>query len=180
MKKTVLSIDPGISDPTGINILEGTYPEKKIFVRYSRETTETWHRVIDQLIKINNQIKPDLVQVESNNRGHEFIEQCIAKGFPVTGINTTINLSEFTRDQGLSVDKKYMVYWLKNKQEAHDIQYANTGMDGLLKQRQEMMAIPSGRATPLYRAKNSRHDDQFMAYLIGANAIRVWWDRKDG
>jgi len=173
--------DPGkTNDPFGVIGLEATYPEKKIYTRHARQfKRESYHTVANHFSKLHKKINFDLIILEKN-----FDYENVSKAFahlPITYVSTSSNLTEQTRAKGWSVDKPYMIRWLKEQYRAHVIQYPaqqTADMAELINQRNQIVGItaPSGHVS--YKAQRNRHDDLFLCELIGCNAIRIWWDQQ--
>lgn len=182
MKLDILSGDPGKThDPFGVVGLEGTYPEKKIYIRYAKQFKKQPYEIIaDKFSKLNKKIHFDMMLLEKN-----FDYENISNAFhrlPIKYITTSSNLTESTRAKGNTVDKPFMINWLKEQHKKNTIQYSPTrsaDMEELINQQNQIVGIvsPSGYAT--YKAIRNRHDDLFMAKLIGCNIIRIWWDKMD-
>ncbi len=182
MKSLKLLIgDPGKSnDPFGVIGLEATRPERKIYVRYAKQFKKTPYRaVVEEFEKLHRQIHFSLMILEKN-----FDYEKISKAFnhlPITYVSTTGGMTEKNRAKGWAVDKPYMIGWLKTEYKNHTIQYPNiksADMSELINQQNQIVGItaPSGHVS--YKAQRGRHDDLFMAKLIGCNAIRIWWDQQ--
>lgn len=73
-----------------------------------------------------------------------------------------------------------MIQWLAREYLKNTVQWPlakmTKDMQQLVNQRSLIVGItaPSGHTS--YKAQRNRHDDLFMAKLIGCNAIRLWWD----
>lgn len=182
MKSLKLLIgDPAKStDAFGIIGLEGTYPEKKIYIRYAKEFfKKPYSYVANHFAKLHKNIHFDMMILEKN-----FDYEGISKAFahmPITYVSTTGGLSEESRAKGWAVDKPYMIWWLKAQYKKHNVQYPtkqSADVQELINQRNEIVGItaPSGHTS--YKRQRGRHDDLFLGELIGANAIRIWWDQQ--
>lgn len=173
--------DPGkTNDPFGVVGLEATYPEKKIYIRYSKEFKKTPYRIIAKHFDtLYNQVHFDLLILEKN-----FDYENVSKAFaylPITYVSTSSTLTDKNRARGWAVDKPFMIGWLKEHYKNHTIQYPNVksaGISELINQQNQIVGItaPSGHVS--YKAQRGRHDDLFMAKLIGCNAVRIWWDQQ--
>ena len=173
--------DPGKSnDPFGVIGLQATWPEKKIYTRYARQfKKESYDKVAKHFEILQKKIKPHLILIEKN-----FDYENVSKAFrnlPITYTTTSSNLTEKSRAKGWSVDKPYMIGWLKTEYKKHTIQYPkvkSADMNELINQQIQIVGItaPSGHVS--YKAQRGRHDDLFMAKLIGCNAVRIWWDQQ--
>lgn len=180
MKSLKLLIgDPAKStDAFGIIGLEGTYPEKKIYIRYAKQFfKKPYSFVANHFAKLHKKLNFDMMIIEKN-----FDYDNVSKAFahlPIKYVSTSSGLTEETRRNGWSVDKPYMIGWLKKEYKKHTVQYPNKQSDDiqeLINQRNEIVGItaPSGHVS--YKRQRGRHDDLFLGELIGANAIRLWWD----
>ena len=179
---SVLSGDPGkTNDPFGTIGQIGTWPEKKIYVTYAKQFIKEKYTVVaNHFAKIHKKIKPTVILMEKN-----FDYENVSKAFsylPVKYVTTSGNLTEKTRQMGFTVDKPFMIEWLKDKKKNHDILFSKNptkDMQVLIDQYPQIVPIlTAGGYT--YKAMRGRHDDLFMAHLIGANYIRLWWNRMDG
>ena len=168
------------TDSFGVIGLEGTYPEKKIYIRHGREfKRESYNTVANHFSKMHKKIHFDMMILEKN-----FDYENVSKAFshlPITYVTTGSGLTEQTRAKGFSVDKPFMVSWLKAQYKKHNVQYPtkqSKDVQELINQRNQIVGItgPSGHVS--YKAQRNRHDDLFMGELIGANAIRIWWDQQ--
>lgn len=172
--------DPGRStDPFGVIGMEATYPEKIIHIRHARQFKNIPYSTIARhFSKMSKLIKPHMILIEKN-----FDYDNVSKAFthlPVKYITTGTGLTEQTRAKGWSVDKPYMVGWLKQQYKKHTIQLPSNpteDMKELINQRNQIVGItaPSGHVS--YKAQRNRHDDLWMAELIGSNAVRIWWEQ---
>lgn len=165
-------------DSFGILGLEGTYPEKKIYIRLAKEfKRESYGTVANYFSKIHKKLNFDMLLIEKNF-DYDEVSKAFAR-LPITYVTTSANLTEETRAKGWSVDKPYMIKWLKPQYEKHAILYPSTqssAMQELINQRNEVVGItaPSGHVS--YKRQRGRHDDLFLCELIGCNAIRIWWN----
>lgn len=187
MKKLRILIgDPGVApDYFGVIGQEATYPEKKIYTRHAQrfkkkpvETKKQYYdRVANHFDKLHNKIHFDLIILEKN-----FDYENVSKAFanlPIIYVTTLSNLTEKTRQKGFSVDKPFMIKWLKTEYTKHTIQLPSIHSDEikeLINQRNEISGIVSPSGHTSYKRQRGRHDDLFLCELIGCNAIRIWWD----
>ncbi len=175
----ILIGDPGkTNDPFGVIGLEGTWPERKIYVRYAKQFKKEPYSVVANLFtKLYKKMNFDLILLEKN-----FDYENVSKAFshlPIKYITTSQGLTEKTKAKGWSVDKPYMIGWLQDEYKKHTIQYPSihsADMAELINQQNQIVGItaPSGHVS--YKAQRNRHDDLFMSKLIGCNSIRIWWD----
>lgn len=170
--------DPGrTNDPFGVIGLEATWPKKKIFIRYAKQfKKKPYSFVAKEFWNLNNKLKFDMMLLEKN-----FDYENVSKAFatlPITYVSTSSSLTEKTRAKGWAVDKPFMIGWLKEQYPLHTIQFPKSprdDMEELLNQRRQIVGITAPSGHTAYKAQRGRHDDLFMAQLIGCNAVRIWW-----
>lgn len=189
-KLRILIGDPGVTpDFFGVIGQEATtYPEKKIYTRHAqrfkKKPTETkkqyYARVAYHFHKLHNKLHFHLILLEKN-----FDYDNVSKAFvnlPITYVTTSgVQLTAKTRRKGFSIDKNFMIKWLKTEYTNHIIQLPSIPSDEikeLINQRNEISGITSPSGHTSYKRKRNRHDDLFMCELIGCNAIRIWWDEQ--
>lgn len=185
-KLRILIGDPGVSpDFFGVLGQEGTWPDKKIYTRHAQRfkkkpdepKDQYYARVAYHFHKLHNKLNFDLIILEKN-----FDYENVSKAFanlPITYVTTLSQLTAKTRQKGFSIDKNFMINWLKKEYTKHTIQLPSIYSDEikeLINQRNEISGItgPSGHTS--FKRQRGRHDDLFMPELIGCNAIRIWWD----
>lgn len=180
MKSLKLLIgDPGkTNDPFGVIGQEATWPKRQIFTRHAKQFKGAPYGVVaDHFTKLHKKHNFDMLILEKN-----FDYENVSKAFshlPITYVTTSSNLTDKKRSTGWSVDKPFMINWLKTEHKLHTLQYPkNQSIDmvELENQRNQIVGVCSPSGHTSYKAQRSRHDDLFMAELIGCNAIRVWWD----
>jgi len=171
--------DPARSgDAFGAVGLEGTWPERKIYTRLAKQYwRESYSTVAKKFAVLHNRIKPHLLILEKN-----FEYDRVSKAFthlPVKYVTTSTGLTDKTKAKGWAVDKNFMIGWLQIEYKKHTVLFPKNPTDDmkeLINQRNQIVGItgPSGHVS--YKAQRNRHDDLFIAKLIGCNAIRLWWD----
>lgn len=177
--------DPGKSnDPFGVVGLQATHPEKKIYIRHAKQfIKEKYDTVAKHLIALQDTVKPHMILIEKNF-DYENVQKTFVK-YPFSNlqyITTSSGLTEETRRKGWTVDKPFMIGWLRDQQKDHVVQYPKVqtaDMKELINQQQQMVGVTLSSGHVSYKALRNRHDDLFMAKLIGCNAIRIWWDEND-
>ncbi len=174
--------DPGKSnDPFGTLGIDGTFPEKKIFIRTAKQfIKEPYGTVAKHFEHIYKTKKPDIMIIEKNF-DYDSVYPAFAH-LPIRYVTTLSNLTAETRSKGRSIDKPFMISWLQKQYRKHTIQVPSTqspDMQELINQRNQIVGItgPSGHVS--YKAQRNRHDDLFMCELIGCNFIRLWWEELD-
>lgn len=167
-------------DSFGVVGLQGTWPERKIYCRHAKEfKRESYSTVANHFELMNNKIHFDMMILEKN---FDYDDVSIAFAhLPITYVTTSSGLKEDTRSKGYTVDKPFMIKWLKGEYRKHTVQYPakkSRDMAELINQRNEIVGFtaPSGHVS--YKRQRSRHDDLFMPELIGCNAIRIWWEQQ--
>ena len=127
-------------------------------------------------------VKPHMILIEKNFDYDNV--NAVFRRYPleIKYVTTGSGLTEDTKRKGWTVDKPFMVGWLGEQYDKHVIQYPKirtADMNELINQQQQMVGVtqPSGHMS--FKALRNRHDDLFMAKLIGCNAIRIWWDEND-
>jgi len=169
----------GKYDPFGALGMEATYPEKKIYIRYARQFLEPYHTVANHFSIMHKKINFDFIILEKN-----FDYENVSKAFahlPITYVTTSSGLTEKTRAKGWSVDKPYVLGWMKVEYNKHTIQTPpnpTKDMEELMRQRIEMASMPGPSGQTSYKRQRGRHDDLVSCEILGCNAIRLWWDRQ--
>lgn len=178
----ILSGDPGrTTDPFGNIGLDGTWPEKNIYIRLAKQFKKTpYTKVAKFYSKMQRTVKPDLILLEKNF-DYDRIKPIFAH-IPVQYVTMASNLKEETRRKGFTVDKPWCIKEIHKLHKRHAIQYPpkiTQDIQELINQRNEMASINTGTGHISYKRTRNRHDDLFMAKLIGVNAILLWWERMD-
>jgi len=179
---TVLSGDPGkTNDPFGSVGVEGTWPEKKIYIRLAKQfKREKYKRVAKFYSSVRKSVKPHLILIEKNF-DYDNLKIAFAK-LPITYVTMSSNLKESTRRKGYSIDKPWCIKEIHKLHQRHAIQYPEIlsyDMQELINQRNEMGGINTGTGHISYKRVRNRHDDLFMAKLMCVNAILLWWEELD-
>jgi len=167
-------------DSFGVVGMQGTWPERKIYVRHAIEfKREKYSTVANHFESMNKKINFHLMMLEKN-----FDYEDVSKAFshlPIKYVSTSAGLTEETNADGWVVDKPFMIKWLKTEYKKHTVQYHDKKSDGiaeLINQRNQIVGITSPSGHVSYKRQRGRHDDLFMCELIGCNAIRIWWDQQ--
>ncbi len=173
----VLSGDPGrVNDPFGVVGLEAIWPKKKIHIKLAKQFKRQKYRMVAVYFKkAIKKIHPDLVLIEKNF-DYDRLNPAFVK-LPITYVTMSTGLTEKTRMKGYSIDKTWVIRKIDELHKRHAIVYPEKltrDMQELINQRNEMVSVNGS-----YKRKRSRHDDLFMAKLIGINAILLWWDNLD-
>ena len=83
---------------------------------------EPYGIVANYLTKIQNNIKPDFMGIETNYRGEKLLQLFNYKyKLDIKGIYTSSNLTEKTRGSGRVMDKSYMIKWFVQHKLHHKI-----------------------------------------------------------
>ncbi len=180
----VVTGDPGkANDPFGIIGLEATWPERKIYIRHAKQFKSMPYSIVAQHLQLlQKKIRPHIILIEKNFDYDNILPVFKKFNLDEKYVTTSTGLTEKTRAKGWSVDKNYMIGWLQDEQKNHTINYPSiksADMNELINQQNQIVGItaPSGHVS--YKAQRGRHDDLFMAKLIGCNAIRIWWEQLD-
>jgi len=178
----ILSGDPGrANDPFGTVGLEATWPEKKIHVRLAKQhKRKSYLKVARYYEKVKRQINPHLVLIEKNF-DYDKLKPAFVNTNP-TYVTMSSGLTKQTRRKGFSIDKPWVINEIHKLHKNHHIQYPDkmtADMQELINQRNEMSGIVSPAGKTTYKRTRNRHDDLFMAKLIGINAILLWWQNMD-
>lgn len=169
--------DPGrTTDPFGVVGLEGTWPKKKIHIKLAKQFKRQKYRMVAAYFKkAIKKIHPDLVFLEKNF-DYDRLKPAFAK-LPITYVTMSTGLTENTRRKGFTVDKPWVIKKIDGLHKTHSIIYPEKltrDMQELINQRNEMSSVSGS-----YKRMRGRHDDLFMAKLIGINAILLWWENLD-
>ncbi len=175
----VLVGDPGkTNDPFGVVGMEGTWPQRKIYTRLAKQfKRKPYSTVAKYFERQDKHLQFDLMILEKN-----FDYPDVSKAFahlPIMYINTSSTLTLQRRAEGWALDKPYMIKWMQQEHKKHTLQYPvkqSVDMVELENQRNQIVGIATPGGSTSYKAQRGRHDDLFMAELIGANTIRGWWD----
>lgn len=143
-----------------------------------------YNRVAEWAHKKHEEIKPNFMGIETNNRGQEVLGLFYNKYKMqyLQGINTSSGLTEKTRAQGFTMDKTFMVHWFKDAKDRGMIKFPSNpsrDMQELINQipKISMMLTPGGKTT--YKAYRGQHDDLFMAALLCCNFIRLFINQQE-
>ena len=177
--------DPGRShDPFAIVGIELDMKTGKIRPRLARQFIKTKYGVVaSYLLTIRQKLHPQFLGIETNNRGKS-VQKLFHKKYnlKVAGIFTSSHLTEQTRQRGESMDKPYMVNWLKNYINDDMIEFPeNPGDDmrELENQLGQIVSIPTLSGGISYKAQRGRHDDLFMALLLCCHIARLYLSRQE-
>jgi len=188
MKSFIVSdLDPAeAGDPAANVVVQGTWPEKKIYTRMAKQFTQHESIRIDvilqYLLKVKKKINPHVMSIERNKQGNKFADYFDKRGLVLKRVSTSANLKDSTKLLGLSVDKPYMVKWLTLQKKHHNILFSNDttdkDMQELIDQIPQIINVrsPGGFAQ---RSQLGRHDDLFVSFLRCCNVIRLWWNEMD-
>lgn len=185
MKLNVVSGDPARrGDAFAIAGLEGTYPERTIHIRHAKQfIKKPYGTVATHLKLLQKKVNPKIMVIETNYRGKRLLPLFRDKyNLPLFGIHTSSNLTDETRRKGFAMDKPFMIKWYAKQQKNHRILYPDkksADMQEMITQDNEMVGITGLTGYTSYKRVRGRHDDLFMAKLIGCNFIRLWWDEMD-
>ena len=177
--------DPGrTNDPFGVVGVELDLDTRRIRIRLARQFLKTKYGVVaDYLLTAKHNLKPHFMGLETNNRGKRVVTLYKEKyNLPMIGIHTSANLTEKTRDRGYSMDKPFMVGWLKELMD-DKLLFFPTNPSADMRELQNQIVQIVGIKTPSghtqYKAQRNRHDDLFMALLLCCNVARLYLRRQE-
>lgn len=177
----IISGDPASesgNDAFGTVGLEATYPNMIIHIRLAKQhKRESYYTIAKYYSKIKKKINPDLILLEKNFDYDKLLP--IFSNINPTYVTMSSRLTEKTRKLMKSVDKPWVINEIHKLHKNHQIQYPSTlsaDMQELVNQRNEMSGIVGATGKTTYKRTRNRHDDIFMAKLLGINAILHWWE----
>ena len=96
----------------------------KIKFKLAKQFFDTPYSQVAKYAKsIHQEIKPNFMGIETNNRGKNVLflfHQKYGLNF-IHGVSTSANMTEKTRSKGYTMDKPFMVHWFKEKMGRHEI-----------------------------------------------------------
>ncbi len=187
MKNTIRIVmgDPGRqTDPFGIVGIELNLESEIIRPRLARQFIKTRYGIVaDYLRDIKENAKPDFMGLETNNRGGKVLQLFQEKyNLKLLGINTCGELTEESRERGKSMDKPFMVSWLKQQLIIDNVEFPinpSTHMAELQNQLNQIVGIRGPGGNIQYKATRGRHDDLFMAFLLCCHMARLYLRRQE-
>ena len=176
--------DPARSnDPFGEVGAEATWPKKEIHYKYAREFKRQPYGLVAKYFKLHQKImKPHVILLESNFEKDKVQKEFTRNGVPVQWVYTSANLTEENKKDFHNLDKPFVVEWLASQRRLKRIFYArniHNDIEELVTQTNNIGSFMTQNGGTTYRAMRGRHDDLFMASLIIANYVRLWWDELD-
>jgi hypothetical protein len=185
----VLSNDPASSgDAFGTCGLEGTWPEKKIRIKYVKEhyrdktkmdKLEFYNQINLELLMIKDMQKINVVVIEKNY-DYEDLYEVFNHPLNPRWVQTCSSLTDKNRDNENTMDKNFTVKWLvQNISKITIPSNADERIKELINQNLliDWYRTPSGKKG--YKARSGRHDDVWSAELLGLDVIRKWWAELD-
>ena len=180
-------VDPGTSDPTGIVGIDGDLAANKIKVKLARQITEPvkykrYRETRDYLKLLQRKIRPDVMGIETNNRGRDLYIKLKMHGIRLEGINTCGDMNFQNTLKGHAMDKPHMTGWTARAISEQVIEFPEKGladMDELINQIHTIKPFISPNGSTQYRAMNSRHDDLWSAFLLCCYVFFVMKHRWD-
>jgi len=172
-------------DPFGIIGVLYNHDIHKIQFKLAKEFTNTNYSVIAAYLKkVKQNIKPNFMGLETNNRGNNilklFREQYGMRY--MYGVNTSADLTEETNQKGFTMDKNFMVKWFVEKREEGLFEFPlspTKDMQKFIYQIPQIVAMKTLTGATSYKAQRGRHDDLFMAALHCCNFIRLFIDQQE-
>ena len=164
---------------------DGSGPDHKIHIMLAKQfTRKPYSEVAKYLYIVQKNIRPHYMAIETNNRGKRVL-QLFKEKYKlqnIRGVATSSNMSDAARNTTLTLDKAYMINWLKQKLEIEKMIVFPSNPDAdtkeLMNQIPQIVSYqtPSGRIG--YHADRGRHDDLVMALLHCCNYVRLYMDRR--
>ena len=146
-----------------------------MYIRYARQWTDTsFSQVAREIKPVWKSISPKIFALEKNNRGGEAIRKFREIGLPVMGVTTVNRLTN--RNKWAVMDKTYTVDWVGERLKDHMIKFPadySIYMEMLLEQIRLITRYSTPNGSKTYRARNNRHDDLFMGFLINCHLARL-------
>lgn len=172
----VLIGDPASkSDPFGVVGLHATYPEKKIHIKHARQFIKKPYERVAKHFKSQWDKGHIGIMLLEKNHGYDEVSKAFS-GLPIQYVYTCASLKDSNRHKQDVMDKHFMIEWY-GKAISNDVflypKVMTAEIAELIKQ-VELISEINGS----FKAKAGRHDDLFMAKLIGCDFIRKWWDEQ--
>jgi len=185
MKLRLIAGDPARAGDSFGNVgADATWPKKEIHYRSAKEFKRTsYSKVAGYFKRFKDIMKPNIILLEDNFEKKSVQMEFNKYGVPVQWVHTSANLTDDTRKNYHSLDKPFVVEWLASQRKLNRIFYAkniNNDMEVLVTQTNNIVAFMTQNGGTTYRAVRGRHDDLYIASLIIANYVRLWWDELDG
>ena len=175
---TIVAADPGGDETTArpdpFGIVGGTLDRRtgSMAVRLAEQHVgRPYPEVAARLARIRDVAKPDLIVVETNNKGRRFIREC-GGVVDVVGVHTAApGVSRKKRLSGRVMDKEAAMFWAAGKIKDGTLRLASGACIGeLRKQLQEFRPFRTPGGGTAYRRAAGRHDDLAAAMLLWSNA----------
>lgn len=172
-------------DPLAVVGAQFNLDEYKIKFKLAKQfKNDTFTNVAQYIKVIRAQIKPNIIGIETNNRGKE-IYNLFRHRYQMPWlhpVHTSSNLTEKTRQKGYAMDKPDMVSWFKQMMKKQMFEFPTTptkDMQELIDQIPKITAYPTLSGQTAYRAHKGQHDDLFMAALLCCNIIRLFIEEQE-
>ena len=184
MVKIVMG-DPGRShDPFGIVGIDLDMETGKIRPKLARQFIKTKYGIVaNYLLTIEKKLRPQFMGIETNNRGKNVQKLFSTKyNLQVAGVFTSSNLTEKTRERGESMDKPFMIHWLRDYIDDGMVEFPehpSEDMQELINQHSQIVGINTMTGSVSYKAQRGRHDDLFMAFLLCCHMARLYLRRQN-
>ena len=140
--------------------------------------------VANYFIKVHKTIKPNFMGIETNNKGTRILKLFREKYKMewMHGVHTSGAMTEEARQKGFSMDKPFMVNWVRDKQKDHFFEFPSMptkDMQELIDQWPKIVAVRTANGSTTYKAFRGQHDDLFMSALLCCNFIRLYIEQQD-
>jgi len=178
--------DPGKNpDPFGVVGALYNQSKHKIQWKLAKEFFNKSHSYMANYFKmIKRTQNPNFMGIETNNKGGKILKLYRGKyGMDfMHGVNTSGEMTEEARQKGFSMDKPFMVNWVKDAMKDHMFEFPaapTKTMQEFIDQWPKITRFQSPTGVTTYKAFRGQHDDLFMAGLLCCNFIRLYIDQMD-
>ena len=183
-KIRIMMGDPGRThDPFGIVGVELDLKTFIIIPKFARHYQKmSFEKVAADMLPIVQKIKPSIFGLETNNEGKKAINEFQKQGINTKGVSTVSVLTDEHRQYWQSMDKTYTVKWVKSMIATRNIQFPSNPSPHMQALEDQISLIaeyitPNGSLS--YKARNGRHDDLFMAFILCCHIARIYMDMSD-
>lgn len=172
-------------DPFGVIGALYNHSTHTIQFKLAKEFTNTsYGNIANYLKKVKQDIKPNFMGLETNNRGKNILKLFREKyGMKyMYGVNTSGDMTPETRQKGFTMDKNFMVKWFIEKREEGMFEFPlspTRDMQKFIDQIPQIVAVKTLTGATSYKAQRGRHDDLFMAALHCCNFIRLFIEQQE-
>lgn len=147
-----------------------------------------WHGPLSSVAKyiqgVHKTVHPNFVGMEINRKDDKKTFRLLREKHKLSfiqGVKTSANLTEKTRQMGYTMDKPFMVKWMRTKKKDHELSFPSivtTDMQEFIDQIAKITEFKTMGGATTYKAYRGQHDDLFIAGLHCCNFIRLWIDQQ--